>query len=74
MDARVFRIESSAHNVTPITVRTMPAMGRRGIRGQRTMRMRLMTPPKMMIIMPASKSVRREKKPTAREIRRSRNI
>ena len=74
VDAGIFGIKSDAHRVTPMTVKIMPATGRSGIKGQRRMRMRLRTPPNMIIIIPTRSKVRREKKPTMRETKRSKNM
>ena len=74
MDARIFRIKSSAHRVTPMAVKTMPAMGRSGMMGQRMISTRLTIPPTMITKMPTKSKIRREKKPTMREIKRSKNI
>lgn len=62
------------HKVTPITARMTPAIGKNGITGQRMMRNKLKTPPRIMRIRPTSNRIRREKKPTQRETSRSINI
>lgn len=74
VDAGIFGIKSDAHRVTPMTVKIMPATGRSGIKGQRRMRIRLRMLPNRIIIIPARSKVRREKKPTMRETKRSRNM
>ena len=55
-------------------VRITPAMGVRGMSGQRIIRTRLMVPPRIIRIQPVMSKMSREKKPTMRETRRSTNI
>ena len=73
MDAWIFGIKV-IHRVKPVKVRTRPATGSRGRTGQRIIRIKLSTPPTVMMTTPASKRIRREKKPIKRETRRSRNM
>ena len=74
MDAGIFGVEGIFHRKAPVMVRIMPARGARGITGQRTMRTRLRMAPSRIMIVPARSKVRREKKPTMRETRRSMNM
>ena len=74
MYARVVRIERIVHRATPMIVRTMPAMGIRGMIGQRMMRSRLQMPPSVIMRVPVISRIRREKKPIILETRRSMNI
>ena len=74
MDAGILGVEGIFHSETPMTVRTMPAMGAKGMMGQRMMRMRQRMPPVIIIMVPVMSRVRREKKPTMRETRRSMNM
>ena len=64
----------ATHRVTPITVRTIPTIGRKGTNGQMIISTMLKIPPSKMRIRPAVSKIRREKKPTQRETRRSMNI
>lgn len=74
VDTRILRVESTAHRVTPIMVKIIPTTGKSGIIGQRMIRIRLIIPPTIIMRMPVRSKTRREKKPTMREIRRSRNM
>ena len=74
MDARIVGIESVIHRLTPTMVRTMPAIGTRGISGQRIMRARLKIPPTIIMMQPTMRRISLEKKPTIRETRRSINM
>ena len=71
--SRVGRV-SGIHSVTPISVRTRPAMGVSGMKGHKIIKTRLMRPPRMMLMQPIISKINLEKKPTMREMRRSVNI
>lgn len=73
MDTRVPGVEI-VHIVNPVKVKTRPTIGSKGRTGQRIIRTRLRRPPTVIMMTPASKRTRREKKPMKREMRRSRNM
>ena len=73
-NARVFGVKGIIHRVTPITLRIIPAMGARGMKGHRIRRMRLRVPPRVITIIPVRIRMSREKKPIIREMRRSINM
>ena len=74
MHAGVARIVRVVHRATPMIVRMMPAMGIRGMIGQRMMRSKLQMPPSAIMRVPVISKIRREKKPIILETRRSINI
>ena len=74
MDARIFGIENVVHNAIPMTVKTMPATGARGIMGQRMTSTRLKMQLMTIMRVPVISRTRREKKPMMRETRRSMNM
>ena len=60
--------------VSPMIVKIIPTTGKSGNMGQRTMSTRLAIPIMLINIVPVISKIKREKKPTMREIKRSRNM
>ena len=54
--------------VNPIMLRTMPAIGNNGTTGHIAMRIRLNTPPSIIVTVPAINRINLERKPTMRDI------
>ena len=75
MEARIFGIKIvGAHNETPIIASMMPNTGKKGMIGQRIIKIKLTIPPNMIIMVPVNNKTKREKNPTTRETRRSINM
>ena len=55
-------------------LRMMPAMGKKGIKGHKIMKIRQTILPTMMMMQPTRRRKRRVKNPMIRETRRSMNI
>ncbi len=62
------------HAMTPIMLRITPMIGKRGMTGHKMMRKRQTILPNIMIRLPTISRRRRVKKPTRREMKRSRKI
>lgn len=64
----------SIHNVTPITLSAMPAIGNRGMKGHNIISIMLRIPPSNIIILPVTSRMSLETNPIQRDISLSRNI
>ena len=73
-DTRVSGVERIFHMITPVMARMMPAMGSRGIKGQRIINIRQAMPPIIMMKVPAKSRTNLDIKPIKRETNLSMNI